>query len=132
MEGNENIDALMMPVLDAIRRHVKDKDAITDIYNRAYEAIQNSMGVNEPSMFEGSDPQSIAASILGSIKQKRRLNHPQKMERRVEGLQDNPNVKYNLCYNNHMIVYILVIYLAILVGVLIREDRPPMNGRGAW
>ena len=43
MEGNSNIDALMMPVLDAIRRHVKDKDAITDIYNRAYEAIIISM-----------------------------------------------------------------------------------------
>ena len=46
MEGNENIDALMMPVLDAIRRHVKDKDAITDIYNRAYEALLISMEEN--------------------------------------------------------------------------------------
>ena len=46
MEGNENIDALMMPVLDAINRHVKDRDAKTDIYNRAYEAIIISMEEN--------------------------------------------------------------------------------------
>ena len=46
MEGNSNIDALMMPVLDAINRHVKDRDAKTDIYNRAYEAIIISMDVN--------------------------------------------------------------------------------------
>ena len=36
MQENEKIDELMCPVLDAIRRHVKDRDAITDIYNRAY------------------------------------------------------------------------------------------------
>ena len=46
MEGNSNIDALMMPVLDAINRHVKDRDAKTDIYNRAYEALLISMDVN--------------------------------------------------------------------------------------
>jgi hypothetical protein len=68
MEGNHTIDTLMIPVAEAIRRHVSAPIAFSDIYNRAYEAIQNSMGVNEPSMFEGSDPQSIAASILGSIK----------------------------------------------------------------
>jgi len=42
-QGNEKVDELMRPVLDAIRRHVKDRDAITDIYNRAYEAVINSM-----------------------------------------------------------------------------------------
>lgn len=68
MEGNHTIDTLMLPVLDTIRHYVKEEDAIRDIYNRAYEAIQNSIGVNEPSMFEGSGAQSIAASILGSIK----------------------------------------------------------------
>lgn len=72
MEGNHTIDTLMIPVEAAIRKHVKDRNAFTEIYNRAYEAIQNSMGVNEPSMFEGSDPQSIAASILGSIKSERK------------------------------------------------------------
>ncbi len=47
MEGNEAIDRLMMPVLDAIKRHIKDKEAITDIYNRAYEAVMESMDAKE-------------------------------------------------------------------------------------
>ena len=42
--GNPTIDELMIPVSKAIERHVKyPSDAFTDIYNRAYEAIQNSM-----------------------------------------------------------------------------------------
>ena len=80
MEGNHTIDTLMLPVLDTIRHYVKEEDAIRDIYNRAYEAIQNSMGVNytnpdynnQPSETEGSITQSIAASILGSIKSERK------------------------------------------------------------
>ena len=47
MEGTEPIDELMRPVLAAIKRHVKNPDAITDIYNRAYEAVMKSMDVNE-------------------------------------------------------------------------------------
>ena len=43
MEGNQQIDILMIPVMNAIKKHVKDRDAQTEIYNRAYEAIQNSM-----------------------------------------------------------------------------------------
>jgi hypothetical protein len=46
MEGIEEIDKLMRPVLTAIKRHVKDEDAITEIYNRTYEAIIESMDVN--------------------------------------------------------------------------------------
>jgi hypothetical protein len=46
MEGTDEIDKLMWPVLTAIKRHVKDSDAITDIYNRTYEAIMESMDVN--------------------------------------------------------------------------------------
>ena len=45
MEGNQQIDILMIPVMKAIKKHVKDRDAQTEIYNRAYEAIQNSMDV---------------------------------------------------------------------------------------
>lgn len=45
MEGNSKVDELMAPVAAAIRRHVKNQDAFTDIYNRAYEAIMNSMDV---------------------------------------------------------------------------------------
>ena len=46
MEGTQEIDKLMWPVLTAIKRHVKDEDAITEIYNRTYEAIMESMDVN--------------------------------------------------------------------------------------
>jgi len=45
MEGNKRVDELMLPVLNAINRHVKDRDAKTDIYNRAYEVIISSMDV---------------------------------------------------------------------------------------
>lgn len=47
MEGNKRVDELMLPVLNAINRHVKDRDAKTDIYNRAYEAVIISMEVKE-------------------------------------------------------------------------------------
>ncbi len=47
MQGDPKVDELMNPVLAAIKRHVKDRDAVTDIYNRAYEAIMNSMDVKE-------------------------------------------------------------------------------------
>lgn len=39
MQGDPKIDDLMRPVNAAIRRHVKDAAAVTDIYNRAYEAV---------------------------------------------------------------------------------------------
>lgn len=73
MEGNVVIDRLMFPVAKAIERYIKyPSEAYTDIYNRAYEAIQNSMGANEQSTFGGSDPQSVAASILGSIRSEKK------------------------------------------------------------
>lgn len=43
MEGDKRIDELMRSVHAAINRHVKNSDAKTDIYNRAYEALMNSM-----------------------------------------------------------------------------------------
>ena len=43
MEGDKRIDKLMIPVRAAIKRHVKNRDAITEIYNRVYEALMNSM-----------------------------------------------------------------------------------------
>ena len=46
MQGNKRVDELMLPVLNAINRHVKDRDAKTDIYNRAYEALLISMEEN--------------------------------------------------------------------------------------
>lgn len=47
MEGDKRVDELMMPVLTAIKRHVKDNDAVTEIYNRAYEALLISMDVKD-------------------------------------------------------------------------------------
>ena len=43
MQGDSKVDELMRPVNAAIDRHVKDRDAKVDIYNRAYEAVQNGM-----------------------------------------------------------------------------------------
>ena len=45
MQGDPKVDELMRPVLAAIKRHVKNSDATTDIYNRAYEAVMNSVDV---------------------------------------------------------------------------------------
>lgn len=47
MQGDPKVDELMRPVLAAIKRHLKDSDAKTDIYNRAYEALMISMEVNK-------------------------------------------------------------------------------------
>lgn len=49
MQGDPKIDILMRPVRAAIERHVKGRAAVTDIYNRAYEAIMNSMDVIDTS-----------------------------------------------------------------------------------
>ena len=43
MQGNEKADQLMLPVSRALDRHVKDRDAKTEIYNRAYEALMEVM-----------------------------------------------------------------------------------------
>lgn len=45
MEGNAYIDKLMYPVLLAIKKHIKTDDAITEIYNRAYEALMEELDV---------------------------------------------------------------------------------------
>lgn len=45
MEGTPQIDILMIPVMKAIKKHVKDRDAQTEIYNRAYEAVMISVDV---------------------------------------------------------------------------------------
>ncbi len=43
MQGNPDIDVLMIPTSKAIKKYVKDRDAFTEIYNRAYEAVVISM-----------------------------------------------------------------------------------------
>ncbi len=64
MEGDPRINKLMLPVLAAIDRHVKDSDAKTEIYNRAYEAIMISMEANEPSRSDVS----VTGNVLTDIK----------------------------------------------------------------
>ena len=44
MEGNADVDIEMLPIKMAIRRHVKNRDAFTDIFNRAYETLMLCMG----------------------------------------------------------------------------------------
>ncbi|MDQ0091640.1 hypothetical protein J2T12_005080 [Paenibacillus anaericanus] len=47
MKGNSSIDVLMIPVGNAISRHIQDfTPAYTDIYNRAYEALL-TMGIEK-------------------------------------------------------------------------------------
>ncbi len=47
MEGDPRVDALMLPVMAAIKRHVKDGNAVTDIYNRCYEAVLADVEVHD-------------------------------------------------------------------------------------
>lgn len=54
MQGDLNVDLLMLPVLHAIKRHVKDGTAVTEIYNRAYEAVmevQDALNVADADEF---------------------------------------------------------------------------------
>ena len=44
---DERVEKYMPPVRAAIKRYVKNRDAFTDIYNRAYEAVMNSMDVKD-------------------------------------------------------------------------------------
>lgn len=46
MEGNKRIDELMIPVRKAILKHVNNQVGVTEIYNRAYEALMASMDEN--------------------------------------------------------------------------------------
>jgi septal ring factor EnvC (AmiA/AmiB activator) len=47
MMGSNLVDEVMIPVRAAILRHVKNKDAVTDIYNRCYEAVMASIATIE-------------------------------------------------------------------------------------
>lgn len=42
--GDSRVEEFMLPVADAIKRHVKwPSPEFTDIYNRAYEAVYNAI-----------------------------------------------------------------------------------------
>lgn len=47
---DERVEKYMPPIMAAIKRHIKDHDAFTDIYNRAYEAIMISMDENDTAL----------------------------------------------------------------------------------
>jgi hypothetical protein len=61
MQGDPKIDELMRPVNVAIKRHVKDRAAATEIYNRAYEAVMNSMDVKD------AEISSLLAAIENAV-----------------------------------------------------------------
>ncbi len=86
MDGDPRIDELMRPVLAAIKRHVKDSDAKTEIYNRAYEAIMISMDVNKPAEFVGlvtddvNKPSKSNVSVSGNVLTDIKTSHPVKSD----------------------------------------------------
>jgi hypothetical protein len=41
--GDQRVEGYMPKVRAAIERHVEDRDAVTDIYNRAYEAVYQAI-----------------------------------------------------------------------------------------
>lgn len=45
--GDKRVEEFMPKVMEAIKRHITDRDAITDIYNRAYEAVYEAMAKQE-------------------------------------------------------------------------------------
>lgn len=61
MQGDPVIDKLMQPVITALMRHGIKGDAKTDIYNRAYEAIMNSMDVMDTmrEMLQNMTPEQL-------------------------------------------------------------------------
>lgn len=63
MQGDPVIDRLMQPVVSAIRRHEIKGEARADIYNRAYEAVMNSMTVLDTMREKLSEANSNADKV---------------------------------------------------------------------
>jgi len=78
MQGDPKVDELMRPVLAAIKRHVKNSDAITDIYNRAYEAVM-----------EVQDALNVSAAVTAQqiAENAKNLQRAEAAEARAERLQ---------------------------------------------
>ena len=68
MQGDKRVDELMLPVLNAINRHVKDRDAKTEIYNRAYEALLISMDVKDMEISNLSSEVSALREQVANLK----------------------------------------------------------------
>lgn len=79
MQGEPRVDELMRPVNAAIRRHVKNRDAITEIYNRAYEAVM-----------EVQDALNIAAAVTAKqiAENAKNLQRAEAAEARAERLEN--------------------------------------------
>ena len=79
MQGNPRVDELMRPVNAAIRRHVKDAAAVTDIYNRAYEAVM-----------EVQDALNVSAAVTAKqiAENAKNLQRAEKAEARAERYED--------------------------------------------
>jgi len=41
--GDSRVEKYMLPVKEAIKRHIQEQSAFTDIYNRCYEAIYKAI-----------------------------------------------------------------------------------------
>lgn len=66
MQGDPKVDKLMIPVMEAIRRHTRNVDAFQDIYNRAYEAVKNGMdaiGAQEAERIEDGTYLDVGVSM---------------------------------------------------------------------
>ena len=70
MEGNADVDIEILPIKMAIRRHVKNRDAFTDIFNRVYETLMLCMGEiaalradNQRLLYEIENPDLAAVAI---------------------------------------------------------------------
>jgi len=79
MQGDPKVDELMRPVLAAIKRHVKNSDAITDIYNRAYEAVM-----------EVQDALNVSAAVTAQqiAENAKNLQRAEAAEARAERYED--------------------------------------------
>ncbi len=95
MQGDPRIDRLIYPVELAIKRHVKDGDAVTEIYNRAYEALMMSIDaldvaakVTAKQIAENAKNLQRAEKAVAALKAERDLSDELYLL-----LVDNPNTK---------------------------------------
>lgn len=82
MQGDPRVDDLMRPVRAAILRHVKNGDAVTEIYNRAYEAVM-----------EVQDALNVSAAVTAKqiAENAKNLQRAEKAEARAERYKDTLN-----------------------------------------
>ena len=107
MEGTKEIDELMRPVLVAIKRHLKDRDAITEIYNRAYEAVYISTEENDTLRAENE----------------RLLNENKELNIRIENLTMSPDHRVRVQAVKHMLEMTAFLRKIMTLGLLRGSPR---------